>query len=1110
MLNILKLFDGWSLSALKEKLRMTYELGTPPTRSDSFRRFIQYLTEKKTAGEKEFWASELENASVTDYPSLPSPHYVVKATRTSKISMSLDFRRVLKSGDFTVSTVVRAAWAIVLARHSNSEDVSFGVVLSGRNFPLEGIEEMTGPTIVTVPVRIRVHGTRVLAELLRSIQEQTIEMIPFEHTGIHNIQMVSASAKNACSFRTLLVVQPEEDPGESEFLHDLNHLGSMQRSSPLTIDCQLEKGAITLYAHFDDTIINQRDVDWVLIHMRESLHALTTGDGTETVREVRISGDEDVLQIQEWNGDCPQKVDRCLHHLFEVKVAENPLQIAIYDQTTAAGMSYGELDSMSTRLAHKLQELQVLPETLVPICFEGSSMAIIAIMAVLKAGGAYVPLDNSHPESRLESIIKDVDAKFVLCSASCAQRFSGIVAQVVVVDAPSIMNYTASPNHHLAHKVQPDNAALVTYTSGSMGVPKAVVLTHSAISTSASHLGKFYGIQENMRVLQFTSLTFEMSLKEIFITLLHGGCICIPTEYNRLNKLSKAAGDMAVDVAFLTPTVAGLIQPRECPSLKILCVGGEFLSRHVANIWAGRVAIFNSYGSAETCMNVTATAPPPSLISNLGNIGCGVTGLVWIVTLGVPRRLAPVGCPGEIAISGYALARGYLHNADKTIAAFIEAPTWVVDCGIPTRYYLTGDTGRYNSDGSVQYLGRLDRQDRLGGLRIELGEIEYQLQVQNNQISQAVAELVTIGQHNDSTLVVFVKTESSQSSQLAYESVPLVLSYTDEFRIVEADARNRLRDILPPFMIPTFFIPVSRIPMTTSGKIYRKRFIQAAAKLHHRELEGSNHPAGGTTSGLLPNSGIERVMCDLWKEVLNINDQASLMISDNFFHLGGDSIAAIRLVAAARKIGLSISGSQIYQTPRLGEMASYAKFSADTRTLKINPFTLAGGIELDEVASLCNIPMAHIEDVYPCTALQEGLIALSTRTGAYVAQRVYIFSDFNEPRFRTAWEKAVNRNPILRTRIIHSTKYGSLQVVCKENRSGDLWRTGNHLERYLRKDREDLITTGSRLCRFALVQEGVSAFYFVLTLHHAVSTNLHKLQALLTMFSFTTGGRWNY
>lgn len=1016
--------------------------------------------------------------------------------------MSIDFRRVLKSGDFTISTVVRAAWAIVLARHSNSDDVSFGVVLSGRNFPLEGIEEMTGPTIVTVPVRIRVHDTCVLAELLKSIQEQTIKMIPFEHTGIHNIQMVSTSAKNACSFRTLLVVQPEEDPAESEFLHDLNHLGSMQRSSPLTIDCQLEKGAITLYAHFDDKIITQRDVDWVLVHMRESLHALTAGDGTETVREVGISGDEDVRQIQKWNGDCPQKVDRCFHHLFEERVAENPLQIAIYDQTTAAGLSYGELDSMSTRLAHRLQELQVLPETLVPICFEGSPMAIIAIMAVLKAGGAYVPLDISHPQSRLELIIKDVDAEFVLCSASYAQRFSGIVAQVIVVDASSIMNY--SPNHRLANKVQPDNAALVTYTSGIMGVPKAVVLTHSAISTSASHLGTFYGIRENMRVLQFNSLMFGLSLKEIFITLLHGGCICIPTEYNRLNKLSKAAGDMAVDVAFLTPTIASLIQPQECSSLKILCIDGEFLTRYVTNIWAGKVAIFNSYGSAETCMSVSTTAPPSSLISNLGNIGCGVAGLVWIITLDMPRRLAPVGCPGEIAISGYTLARGYLNDADKTIAAFIEAPAWAVDCGIATRYYLTGDTGRYNSDGSVQYLGRLDRQDRLGGLRIEPGEIEYQLQIQNNQISQAVVELVTIGEDNDSTLVVFVKAESSQP---AYESVPLVLSHTDEFRIVEANVRNRLRDVLPPHMVPTFFIPVSQIPMTTSGKIDRKRFIQVAAKLHHRELEGSNHPAGGTTSGLLPNSGIECVMRDLWKEVLNIGDQTSLSTSDNFFHLGGDSIAAIRLVAAARKIGLSISGSQIYRTPRLGEMASYAEFSADTRTLKIDPFALARGIELDEVASLCNIPVAHIEDVYPCTALQEGLMALSTRTGAYVAQRVYIFSDFNEPRFRAAWEKSVNRNPILRTRIIHSTKHGSLQVVCKEDCSSDLWHTGNHLERYLRKDREDLITTGSRLCRFALVQEGVSTFYFVLTLHHAVSTNLHKHQALLTIFSFTTGGR---
>lgn len=1067
----------------------------PPARSGSFKQFIQHLAERGTAGEGEYWASELENSPVTDYPELPMPYYVAKATRTSKVSMSIDFRRVLqlKPGKVTISTVIRAAWAIVLARHSNSNDVSFGVVLSGRNVPLEGIEEMTGPTLVTVPVRIRVDDTRVVAELLSAIQEQAVHMIPFEHTGIHNIQKISTSARNACSFRTLLVVQPEEDPSENEFLHDLNHLGSMQRSSPLTIDCQLGRGSITLYAHFDDTVISHRDVDWVLVHMRESLHALTSGDGIETVHDVRISGDEDLRQIREWNGDCPQKVDCCLHDLFERKVAENPLEIAIYDQTTATGISYGELDSMSTRLAHKLQDLQVVPETMVPICFEGSSMAIVAIMAVLKAGGAYVPLDISQPEPQLKSIIREVDAKFILCSASCAQHLGVIAAQVIVVDASSMINSTPFPERCLARKVQPINAAFVTYISGNTGVPKSVVLTHAAISTSASHLGKFYGIRKNTRVLQYNSFVFDMSLKEIFITLLHGGCICIPTAYNKLRFLSKAAGDMAVDVAFLTPTVAGLMKPRECPSLKTLCFGGEFLTRHVANIWARRVAIFNSYGPAETCMNVSATSPPPTL-SNLGNIGCGVTGLLWIITLDEPRRLAPVGCPGEIAISGHTLARGYLNDAEKTIAAFIETPAWAVDSGIPTRCYLTGDTGRYNSDGSVQYLGRLGRQVRLGGWRIELGEIEHHLQVQNDQISQAVAEFVVIGQQNYSpTLVVFVRIEPSQ---LAHEPVPLVLlTPTDEFRVVEADARNRLRDVVPPYMVPAFFIPVSQIPMTVSGKIDREKLIQAAAKLDRQELKVVNHSAGGTTSGLLPRGKTERVMCELWKEVLNIGNQTLLTTSDNFFHLGGDSIATIRLVAAARKIGLSISGNQIYQTPRLGEMASCAKFTDNNRTLKLAPFALAGGVELEELARLCKISVASIEDVYPCTALQEGLMALSTRNGAYVAQRVYVLSDVDESRFRTAWERSINRNPILRTRIVHSTEYGSLQVVCRDLPS-NLWHTGKDLERYLRKDREDLITPGSRLCRFALVQKGESTCYFVLTLHHAVSTNTHECQSL--------------
>lgn len=1077
----------------------------PPTRSDSFKRFIQYLTEYDKAGQAEYWALELENAPVTDYPELPTLNYVARATKTSMISMCIDFQHILKSGKVTVSTVVRAAWAIVLARHSHSDDVSFGVVLSGRNAPLEGIEEMTGPTLVTVPVRIRVHDTCVLAELLSTIQDQAVHMMPFEHTGIHNIQNISISARHACSFRTVLVVQPEEDPSESEFLHDLNHLGSMQRSSPLTIDCQLEKGAMTVYAHFDDAVISQQDVDWVLVHMRESLLALTSGDGiVETVGQVSILGDEDVRQIREWNGHCPQKVDHCLHDLFERKAVENPLEIAVYDQSTAAGLSYGELDSLSTRLAHRLQELHVVPGTLVPICFEGSSMAIIAILAVLKTGGAYVPLDISQPESELKSIIREVNTKFILCSASCAQRLGGIGTQVIVVDASSMTNYSPSPERPITRKAQPNNTAFVSYRSGSTGALKAVVLSHSAISTSATHLGMFYGIRKNTRVLQYTSLTSNMSLKEIFITLLHGGCICIPTEYNRLNKLSKAAGDMAVDAAFLTPTVAGQMRPQECPGLKILCVGGEFLTRYVADVWCGRVEIFNSYGPAESGMDVSATSTL-TLTSNLANIGRAVTGLIWIITLDEPRRLAPLGCPGEIAISGHTLARGYLNDEEKTISAFIETPAWAADCTLPARYYLTGDTGCYNSDGSIRFLGRLDRQVKLNGLRIEMGEIEYQLRAQNDQISQAVAELVTIGQQNEPpALVVFVQTDPSQ---LICEPVPqLLLTPTDEFRKLESDARNQLRDVLPLYMIPAFFILVSQLPMTTSGKIDRKKLIQAAVKLDDRELEVSNHPARSIRSARFPQSETERVMCKLWKEILNIGDETSLTASDNFFHLGGDSIAVIRLVAGARKIGLSISSSQIFKTPRLGEIASFAKFTTDTRTLSIAPFALPTGMELEQVASLCKVRVANIEDVYACTALQEGLMALSARNGVYVAQQVYILSDVNESRFRSAWERSVNRNPILRTRIVHSTEYGSLQVVCKEF-PGNLWRTGDNLEQYLRKDREDLITMGGRLCRFALVQERGSTLYFVFTVHHAVSANHRKFPGSSNLF-FCVVVRW--
>lgn len=431
--------------------------------------------------------------------------------------------------------------------------------------------------------------------------------------------------------------------------------------------------------------------------------------------------------VQRWNRDQPALVNKCVHEFLQefALLQPNAEAITSWDQS----FTYKELDDVSTRIAHHLQSLGVGPDVLVPVCMEKSAWAIVSMLAAIKAGGAFVPLDPAHPENRLQSVLDDCNSQLVIASPATAEKFAKLPLEVVVLSATTPLDFPQKSGYCMSG-VTPANMVYTLFTSGSTGKPKGVVLDHAAVSSSVIHHGREFGFTAAARVFQFSAYTFDAMCMEIFTTLAYGGCICVPSETERLGNFGKAMAKMNVNLSYLTASVVRLLKPQDVPSLKILVTGGEAVGQDIVATWAEKLRFIGSYGPTECCFTCTLGIYEAA-DSAANSIGVAVGSLGWVVEPKNHNKLAAVGAIGELIMSGHILARGYLNNPEKTALGFIEDPAWLTEdrtswCAemsspnLATRFYKTGDLVRYNSDGTMVFLGRKDQQVKLRGLRIEV------------------------------------------------------------------------------------------------------------------------------------------------------------------------------------------------------------------------------------------------------------------------------------------------------------------------------------------------------------------------------------------------------
>ncbi|KAI1189235.1 nonribosomal peptide synthetase 6 [Nemania serpens] len=716
------------------------------------------------------------------------------------------------------------------------------------------------------------------------------------------------------------------------------------------------------------------------------------------LKSVNLVSDRDEKLIHTWNAKVPPPANQTLNAIFEKNFHDNAEKEVVY--TSEGSFSYRELDDLSTILAARLLKLGLKRNSIVPVCMDKSRWGTCAMTAIWKAGGAVTTMDPSHPDERLFAIIEETRATIVISDTTHTSRFGGVNVNVIsdLKNLPQILEAKGVPLSQAdawrMSGVQPDDLALVAFTSGSSGRPKGVMHTHNRLTSE--HQSYIWNTEYNggARILQFASYAYIAAVGENFRTLLHGATLCVPSETERTSNLAEFINRSRSTRSYMTPSMIRTLQPADVPSLKHLCVGGEPVDRDLERLWEGHVHFIHLYGASEGGFMIRETGNPDYQGKGLSPVG----GLSWLVDPSDTNKLVPIGAVGEIVFESHELAAGYLHDPEKTANTFMDAPVWAQnrESAKGAKYLRMGDLGRYETDGSMSIYGRADTQVKIHGQRVELKDVEYNLRTLLPPRSQAIVELVKPIDAPDKPLLTafFVLGRSTETNG------DLDQDLDDRATVLEA--LRQLEQLLPRHMIPRAFMIMEKLPQ--DYKTDRRQLRNDASKLGYQNLiasalRGSQQPIEK------PVGEKERILADMWAKVVD-QDVSRIGRRVHFFAVGGDSLAAIRLVSEARSKNLELTTQKILKCPILKDMAKIATIRAldgDKRTISTNGTNHDPSVS-NELKRL------------KATDFQEWAALVGARNGGWIDHFIYDFSGkLDVKQLEMSCRELVKAHPILRT-----------------------------------------------------------------------------------------------
>ncbi|KAI9368933.1 hypothetical protein BJX61DRAFT_536853 [Aspergillus egyptiacus] len=506
-------------------------------------------------------------------------------------------------------------------------------------------------------------------------------------------------------------------------------------------------------------------------------------------------------------------------------------------------LTYWELDQLSLRLAHHLVQLGVGPERFVLSCFEKSSWAVVARLAVLRAGGAYISIHATNPPVFLDSVISRTNAQVMLSHPKFASRFQHLVPHFVGVNAEFVNNLPDNQSTP-CETVRPDHACLVLFTSGSTGQPKGIIQVHQSYATAIKDYVHNFRLGPDTRYLHFDDYAFDISNLEFLVPLVIGGCCCVPPPMKTIDDIVAAVRMLQPNIAFLTPTVAVRLEPKDVPYLKTICVGGEPLPKELILKWAkSSTRIINQFGMGEVA--ICCAYNDNIQLERGSTIGRAATGAIWVVDPASTEKLLPLGAVGELVIEGPHLSRRYLDNTalSRTAAGFLQkTPRWLTELHphrSNSRLYRSGDLGRLNHDGTIDYIGRKDTILKLDGCRVDAAEVEHQARKCLSPHDAIIVDLLGAidGEEDPRIAALLYLDDHPITTAPIANSEPVILDAAkDPLAVAKIESiKAAITQALPGYMVPTVFLLMSWMPRTASKKTDRKRIHQVAQKYYMAE-----------------------------------------------------------------------------------------------------------------------------------------------------------------------------------------------------------------------------------------------------------------------------------